>query len=92
MAQLNYSAQTASAQTTLTQLFGFNVTETAGASAELQILDGGSGGAIAFDVKLAAGQSVGDMWEHPVAGTSHTSAGWYWKAASGSIRGALIGR
>lgn len=64
---------------------GWNFAETAGGTAEVTIRDGGASGIIIVDIKLAAGQSVGESYHDPVV----CSTSLYVKVESGTIRGAI---
>lgn len=88
MPDLQYEVATATAQLVSNKIWGWNVTETAGAAAEVQILDGAAG-AIIWDHKLNAGQSVTVALPFPIA--LRSGLGAQWQVISGTVRGAIYG-
>lgn len=69
-------------------LTGWNFTETAGAAARVLLRDGGSGGDIVVDVKLASGQSVGENYARPIR---LDGGSLFVDIDTGTVRGAVYG-
>lgn len=86
---VGYKAVTADVDSGFRQLAGWQFTETAGAAARVLLRDGSSSGAILVDVKLAAGESVGENYVHPIvlAGAAKV----YVDVDTGAVRGAVYG-
>lgn len=84
-----YTAVTASAQTTVGTLSGWNFAENAGTPAAARVLlrDGSATGAILADIRLAASGS--DTVAFPTAINVANTV--YVDVATGTVRGALFG-
>ena len=71
-----------------TLVYGWNFAENAGSPAAARVLlrDGGAGGAIIGDIRLAASQSAGTEYTAPIRCTS--TSGFYVEVNAGTVRGA----
>lgn len=70
--------------------YGFNFAENAGSPGAARVLvrDGGAGGTIIHDIRIAASQSVGDIF--PMAVRCTSTSGFYVEVNAGTVRGAVF--
>lgn len=72
-----------------TLVYGWNFAENAGTPAAARVLlrDGGAGGEIVADIRLAASQSVGEDYPHPLR--CRSASGFYVEVNAGTVRGSV---
>lgn len=90
----SYKAVTASGDTGLQVITGWQFTENgAPGGAARVLLREGVGGPIFADIRLVAGESAGDNYDYPIVlSQTNTGAKCYAEVATGTVRGAVYGR
>lgn len=66
MSLSDHKPLTASGDTGWKVLTGWQFTETGGGSAQIKLRDNGASGTVFMNVKLVAGESVGDQYSNPI--------------------------
>lgn len=84
-----YQSGTASTQTPVSIMTGWNLSETAGSTALINLRDGGVGGTIIQRVTLAANESVGEQYgDNPL---TLVTGNVYVEVNSGAVRWNVYG-